>query len=104
MSPLTDQHRRHPDLFTKGEAAVYLHLVDDPKDAGAENLIQNLRERHLLQGIRLGKEYMYTRRELDALVQSLDVMLTGKKREMPIKRIGHGNNDGPKLRLAGGAV
>lgn len=69
--------RRHPDLFTKGEAAVYLHLAADAADEAGQRAVDNLRERGLLHGIPLSKELVYTRRELDAVVTNLEAKVLG---------------------------
>lgn len=58
--PTPDQdERRHPDLFTRDEAAAYLHLET------AETL-RWLEEQGWLTGYMVGKVKMYHRRDLDA--------------------------------------
>jgi len=58
--------RRHPDLFTKAEAMEYLHLGPDQ-----ECTIKGLRDKGLLEGVKIGPEFMYHRDELDAAVSQL---------------------------------
>jgi hypothetical protein len=64
---MSEDTRKHPDIFTPEEAVAYLHL--DPE--GGLRTLETLREKHGLVGQQVGKGYMYHRRQLDAVVDRL---------------------------------
>lgn len=61
-----NEQRIHPDLFTPEEALAYLRAV-----TGNENTLETLRRVHKLPCFPVGKDTVYHRVHLDALVAKL---------------------------------
>jgi len=70
----------HPDLFTAAEALIYLHL---PEDSG--RTLETLRASHALNGVKLGRELMYHRNDLDACISRLFGKSTAFRPDRPIR-------------------
>lgn len=70
--------RLHPDLFTPEEAMVYLRL-----DA-TDRTLDTLRAEHGLQFVKVGRQTLYHRRHLDALVNRLAGFTDREPRPMRI--------------------
>lgn len=80
--------RRHPDLFTGAEALEYLHLASDQ-----ERTLETFRLDYGLPAQKMGRELMYHRADLDALVVRIFEHGRGATRQK--------TPTGPRLKVGG---
>jgi hypothetical protein len=89
--------RQHPDLFNAEEALLFLHR--DPAD---RSILEHLRGRGLLSGVRIGKELVYHRIELEHAVAALFAELIAAQAIAEQAERQKQPPTGPRLKLAGG--
>ena len=58
-----------PELLTEAEAAQYLRI--DNQTAKPTRTLRYYRERKKLKGTRIGKNLLYSRRELDRFIEQM---------------------------------